>query len=52
MSEDVKEIASTLCDMIRYLEYKGKSARADDLLLKLKRLHLPNLVEIVNKNRD
>lgn len=52
MNEDVKEIAAALCDMIRYLEYKDKSARADDLLLRIKRLHLPNLVEIVNKNRD
>lgn len=52
MNEDVKEIAAALCDMIRYLEYKDKGVRADDLLLRLKRLHLQNLVEIVNKDQD
>lgn len=51
MSEDVKEIAAALCDMIRYLEYRDRSARAEDLL-KLKRTHLPNLVEIANKNQN
>ena len=52
MSEDVKEIAAALCDMIRYLEYRDRSARAEDLLLKFKRTHLQNLVEIANKDQN
>lgn len=52
MNEDIKEIATTLCDIIRYLEYRDRSAHAEDLLLKLKRTHLPNLVKIINKDQN
>ena len=46
--ERIKELAEALCDMIIYLQNRGRSRAELDLLLKLERTHLPKLREIID----